>query len=319
MPGAASALALVLGVSVVAATRMQPPAVAAPTPVVQPVAAASPTPTRSATPTPPPAAAFVPPPNCHAPQPVEVCLGPPPGPQADPRPDRVAPPQDRYAVLVGITRYRAGTHDTVAGAQDALLLRDMLLTAGWRAENIRVLTDGAATGAAIRDGLAWLATRSQPGTFGLFHYSGHVRQLGGPVNALWPVDADWVRPADVVRLLQPSAGRLWVDVAGCEAASFIPGLASDRVLVSASSRDVQKSYEHPDWRLSVWTSLLLDQGTRQRQADADHDGRVTIGEALRWATYYAQVVTWTQTPYGPQTPQVAGGPVRGWTLADPPA
>lgn len=52
---------------------------------------------------------------------------------------------------------------------------------------------------------------------------------------------------------------------------------------------------------------------------ADRDGRVTVGETLRCATYYAQVVSWTQQPSGRQTPQVQGDPVRGWTLADPPA
>lgn len=316
VPGLAAVLALVLAGSVLAWLQLRPgAAAAAPTPQLIPVVLASPAST-APTPTPTP---FAPPPGCRPPEPVQTCLGPPPGPQLDAQPERVAAPQDRYALLIGITRYGAGVQNTVAGAADAQLFRDLLLAAGWRPENIRLVTDREVTGRAIRLGLAWLAARSQPGTFTLFHYSGHVKQLGGPVNALWPVDADWVRPADVVRLLQPAQGRLWVDIAGCEAGSFVPGLAGGRVLVSASSRDVEKSYENPEWGLSVWTSLLLDQGVRQRQADADGDGRVTLGEALRWASHQAQVVTWGQVPYGPQTPQVAGDPVRGWTLADPPA
>ena len=46
---------------------------------------------------------------------------------------------------------------------------------------------------------------------------------------------------------------------------------------------------------------------------------MTTGEALRWSTYFAQKMTRVQEPYGRQTPEFAGDPVLGWTLADPPA
>jgi hypothetical protein len=91
------------------------------------------------------------------------------------------------------------------------------------------------------------------------------------------------------------------------------------VLFSGSSRSNQKSYEYPQWAESVWTGLLFDIGTGQGGADADKNGKVTAGEAFRYAAYYAQAITQTQRPYGPQTPQVAGDEIRGWTLADPPA
>jgi hypothetical protein len=110
-----------------------------------------------------------------------------------------------------------------------------------------------------------------------------------------------------------------VDIAGCEAGGFMGSLPSSRVLFSGSSKSSQKSYEYPAWGESIWAGLLFDIGTGQGAADADHDGRVTAGEALRYASYYAQAITRGQRPYGPQTPQVAGDPIRGWTLADPPA
>jgi hypothetical protein len=69
----------------------------------------------------------------------------------------------------------------------------------------------------------------------------------------------------------------------------------------------------------VWSGLVYDLGTAQGQADADKNGRVTIGEALRYATYYAHSITLRQRPHGPQIPQVAGDPIRGWTLDAPPA
>lgn len=246
-------------------------------------------------------------------------LGPPPGPQFDPRPERTAAPQDRYAFLAGVTDYRPPTTDTIGSANDVRFLASMLVEQGWQPENIRVIVDGQVTGAALREGMAWLADRSVPGTFTLFHWSGHVKQFGGGTEALWPVDRDWVRDRDVTAALSRGTGKLWVDIAGCEAGSFAPGLPSDRVLFSGSSKGTEKSYEFPEWGMSVWAGLLFDLGTTQGGADADGDGRVTMGEALRYSTYYAQAITLTQKPYGRQTPQVEGDPVRGWTLADPPA
>ena len=245
-------------------------------------------------------------------------LGPPPGPQYDAPPAQTAPPEQRFAFLAGITHYRAPTHETIGAANDVRYIAALLERDGWLPQNIRVVTDGQATGAAIRSGLAWLAGRSTPGTFTLFHYSGHVKQYGSTEN-LWPVDHDFVPDTELGALLGRGSGKLWVDIAGCEAGGFADGLPSSRVLFSGSSRSDQKSYEYPQWGESVWAGLLFDLGTGQAAADADQDGRVTAGEALRYAAYYAHALTRDQDPYGPQTPQVLGDPVRGWTLADPPA
>ena len=97
------------------------------------------------------------------------------------------------------------------------------------------------------------------------------------------------------------------------------GLPSSRILFSGSSKATEKSYEYPDWGMSVWTGLVFDLSLRQGQADADKDGRTTIGEALRYSQYYAQAITLGQRPHGRQTPHFAGAADLGWTLADPPA
>lgn len=245
-------------------------------------------------------------------------LGPPPGIVKDLVPDRYASPEDRWALLVGITHYRKPTHDTLAGANDVAFIRAFLLGAGWRADHIRVLTDQGANGAAMRAGLAWLTSKSTPGTFTLFHYSGHVKQEGGH-EKLWPYDRQFITDTELARTMKQTQGKVWVDIAGCEAAGFIEDLPSDRILVSTSSKANQKSYEHPQWHESIWVGLMWDAGMNQRQADVDHNGLVTVGESLRFAAYWAQVVTYYQRPHGRQSPRVAGMPVRGWTLADPPA
>ena len=289
-------------------------------PVAAPVPSrTAPSPTPSTPPTPPAPVREVLRPAADAGLDVASVLGPPPGPQVDRRPERVAAPEDRYAFLAGVSDYRRPTRDTIAGAADVRMIRAALLEQGWLPQNVRVVADGQATGAALREGMRWLAAKGRPGTFSLFHFSGHVKQQGGTREALWPVDRDFVGDTEVTALLSKVRGRMWVDIAGCEAGSFLPGLPSDRVLVSASSKQTEKSYEYPPWTLSVWTGLLFDLGLRQRQADADGDGRTTMGETLRYASYYAQVITLGQRPYGRQTPQVAGADDLGWTLADPPA
>jgi hypothetical protein len=250
--------------------------------------------------------------------PVEDSLGPPPGPEHDLAPTTFAPPEKRFAFLVGVTNYRKPTHDTIAGAQDVQFIQQSLIANGWLPQNIRLLTNTAATGAAVREGLAWIAGQSVPGTFTLFHFSGHVKQEDGH-EKLWPYDRDFVPDTEVTAALNRGTGKMWVDIAGCEAAGFMDGLPSARVLFSASSRSTQKSYEYPQWNESVWTGLVWDLSLGQGQADADHNGTTTVGEALRYSTYYAQAITLRQTPYGRQTPQVAGDPVRGWTLQNPPA
>ena len=317
--------ALLLGTGVVLSIDdpPAPPAEVETTPVV---ALPSPSPSPSVEPSPP---APPPPPQPRV-QPafrsaalpdldVESVLGPPPGPRNDPRPLRTATPADRYAFLVGVTDYRPPTKDTIGSANDVAFLAAQLEASGWLPQNIRVITNGQVTGAAIREGMAWLAQKSVPGTFGLFHYSGHVKQKGGTREALWPVDRAFVDDRDVTAALRTAQGRLWVDIAGCEAASFMEGLPNDRVLFSGSSKGTEKSYEYPRWGMSVWSGLVFDVGLKQGRADADRNGRTTIGETLRYSQYYAQAITLGQKPHGRQTPQFAGAPDLGWTLSDPPA
>ncbi len=110
-----------------------------------------------------------------------------PKPQRQPAPPPTAAPQDRWALIVGVTNYRGKVKDTVGGANDARLVRDVLLRNGWRSDRIRILTDGAATGRAVADGISWLQRNSSSRTFSFFHYSGHVKQKNGR-EYLWPVD-----------------------------------------------------------------------------------------------------------------------------------
>ena len=219
---------------------------------------------------------------------------------------RIAGPEDRWALLVGVTRYVAPVHQTTAGAQDVGVIRDVLLQAGWRADHIRTLTDGAASGEALAADLAWLAAHSTNTTFSLFHYSGHVKQRDGH-EYLWPVDNAFFPDSSLATAMKKVRGVSWTDVAGCEAAGFDQGLSSKTRLVTASSAVTEKSYEYPPWKTSVWVGLLFDRGLRTAAADLNGDGHVSVQEAYRWGAPQATEITRLQVPYGPQHPYRAGG------------
>ena len=216
----------------------------------------------------------------------------------------VAPPQDRWALLVGVTEYRGRVSDTVGGAADARLVADVLLRNGWRKDRIMLLTDGKATGRNIRAGLDWLRRNSSSRTFSLFHYSGHVKRHGGREH-LWPVDNAYLADHELVGHLRGLRGASWTNITGCHAAGLVEGLASRRHFVTTSSRKPEKSYEDPRTGHSVWAGLLFDQGMRRGAADKNRDRRVSVGEAFEFAAPRATKYTSRQRK-GAQRPVRTG-------------
>ena len=232
---------------------------------------------------------------------------PSPKPTAKPKPKPpTAAPQDRWALLVGVTDYRGNVKDTVGGANDARLVRDVLLRNGWRSDRIRLLVDGQATGQAVSEGISWLQRNSSTKTFSMFHYSGHVKQKNGH-EYLWPVDNAYIADTELARVLKAVRGTAWTNISGCEAGGFDEGLSSSRHLFTGSSHVTEKSYEDRGTGYSVWSGMLFAEGLRDRKADADGDGGVSVNEAYQYAAPRAKTYTRNQRPHGPQTPQWAGG------------
>ena len=226
-----------------------------------------------------------------------------------------------WALLIGIGKFTGRTKPNPGSAGDALDMRQLLLRQGWKDDHIRVMTDSAATAPAIREGLAWLAQRCQGKTACVFHYSGHVKQLrsnDGDAEAvdeaLWSYNNQFIPDGEVARYLRrlPNA---WINISGCEAAGFDDNVAGPRRLFTASSKETEKSYEHPEWKNSIWTGLLVDQGIMQGHADANGDGNVTRAEAFEFASPRSAVITREQSK-GPQHPQVIGGEKVQWLVPD---
>ncbi|MCW2605907.1 MAG: hypothetical protein JWO60_600 [Frankiales bacterium] len=224
-------------------------------------------------------------------------------------PASAAPPtasgSERWALIVGVTDYSGRTSSTVGGAADARLVRDVLLRSGWRSDHIRILTERQATAQAVSNGLAWLVANSSPSTFSMFHYSGHVKQTSAG-EYLWPYDNRFLLDADVARVLQGIRGTGWTSISGCEGGGFRHGLDDADHLFTASSRSTEKSYESPSWGTSVWSGLLFDQAIRDKKADKDKDGGVSVQEAYSWAAPRATTITSKQRPHGPQHPEKFG-------------
>jgi hypothetical protein len=238
-----------------------------------------------------------------------------------------APPRnaERWALVIGIDRFQGRTTPNVGSAGDARDLTQVLKDSGWPDDHIVTLTDGAATAANIREGLKWLVSHASDRSFAVFHYSGHTKQIGGDRDRdgealdeyLWPHDNQFIADGEVAHYLRQLRGWAWINFSACEAAGFDDGVSSERRLVTASSQENEKSYEHPDWKNSIHTGLMVDQGIRGGDADANRDTFVSIDEAFAFSADRAPTITSRQRT-GPQHPYRAGGDGTEWFLKPPP-
>jgi hypothetical protein len=211
---------------------------------------------------------------------------------------------ERWALIVGVDRFQGGTRPNYGAVNDAADVRQALLNAGWADDHIKVLTDGGATASTIRAGLQWLVDRSSPNGMSVFHYSGHVKQVGS-TEYLWPHDNAFIADTELAGKIRQLKGQAWVDISGCEAAGFDEGISAPNRLFTASSRANEKSYEIPDMRQSVFTLLMVEQGLINGAADTNGDRRVSIQEAWGYAAHRAPLLTAGQKQ-GAQHPVIAG-------------
>lgn len=237
----------------------------------------------------------------------------------------------RSALIIGISKHPGNRPvGTVGGAGDAGAMRGALRQAGWADDEMRVLIDSAATGASIRAGIQWLASRATADSFSVFHYSGHVYQRAGDPDHDGEVKDEFLVPYDpAVSIMSDRElgeklgavnGWLWTNISGCEAAGFNEGgnLEGPKRLFTGSSLEHEKSYERPDWRMSVYTGLLAEQGFLKGRGDANGDGNVSIQEAFHFAERETPRLTTGQRK-GVQHPYLAGGDGTEWSLRKGPA
>jgi hypothetical protein len=227
----------------------------------------------------------------------------------------LTPPENRWALIVGIDRFQGATRPNFGGAADANDMREALVRNGFPADHVRVLTDSGAKAADIRAGLAWLVANSSPTSFSVFSYSGHVLQRGS-TEYLWPHDNAHIPDTELAASMKSLQGKAWVNIAGCEAAGFDEGISSPTRLFTAASQANEKGYELPSARASVFSLYMVRKGMLTGEADFNRDGRVSVQEGFRLAAERAPGFTARQ-PQGPQHPYIAGGDGAELFLDDP--
>jgi hypothetical protein len=236
-----------------------------------------------------------------------------------------SPEARKTAVVIGIGEYQGRTKSLPGSAGDASIIREALLRDGWEDANIKFLVNETATAANIREELAWLVDQSNDDGFSVFAYSGHVKQKPGDEDGdgegndefLWPHDNNFISDGELATSLKALRGDAWISIAGCESAGFDDGVSSPRRLFTGASQEIEKGYERPDWKMSVYNGLMVDQALLGGQGDVDGNGVVSIQEAFNHAATIAPEMTATQR-FGPQNPYIAGGDGSEWFLSPPP-
>ena len=232
---------------------------------------------------------------------------------------------EKWAVVIGISQYQGRTKPTPGSAGDADIVREALLRNGWADDRIKMLVNGEATAANIRDAMRWLVDNSTETSYSVFAYSGHVKQMDGDRDGdgegndefLWPHDNRFIADGELATSMRALRGDAWINISGCEAAGFDDQVSSPRRLFTAASQEIEKGYERGDWQKSVFNGLMVDQGFLQGTGDADGNGAVSIQEAFNHAAAGAPEMTKDQR-FGPQHPYIAGGDGTEWFLSPPP-
>lgn len=242
----------------------------------------------------------------------------------------------RYAVVIGVSHYR---DSRISGLQfadkDAQAVRDFLLDpngGGVQPGNLLYLENQDASYARIRNALFDFLTRPAPNDLAIVYFAGHgTNDPRRPDNYYllgYDTDADslgstgvpmWDLQQVFERTLQANVVTL---VDACHSAAIgqtMPNLVNqrwttvshgspNRAIITASNI-AEYSRESPKWGggHGVFTWFLL-RGLNG-EADADHDGKVSVGELFDFV--HQHVVEETG---GSQTPTALAGLARGLLL-----
>lgn len=228
-----------------------------------------------------------------------------------------------WAVLVGISQYAGNTRDLTGSANDARAIRDHLRSIGWRDDHIYVLTDASATKAGILKGIRWLAAKTNNRSAAIFHYSGHQHPMRTSADgdneaqdqAIRAHDNKFIIDGDLGKELgKVKAARMWIDMSLCRAGGFNDrGMTGRGRVITYSSPESQLSYEDPSLRHSVFSYFAIVRGMRDRMADRNADGKVSVEEAYYWSR--SPVIDRTS---GKQHPAISDGLSGDFSITPPP-
>jgi hypothetical protein len=234
--------------------------------------------------------------------------GPPPSPaQLSERPKL-------YLLAIGISLYNNPDYRLGVAAKDAVDFAGAMAAQkglGYRDVEVRLLTDGKASGAAISAGLQWLRKSVTSKDFGMVMMAGHGLNDAKGQYYFAPADFNLERtqvsgvPFSAIKsaLVQlPGTAVFFVDT--CHAFSEdISDLVNDLtsaengVAVLSASKGEQVAAEKQEWGHGAFTLAVLE--GLDGKADLRNDGHITVAEMDRYVTPRVQALT-----EGQQTPVV---------------
>lgn len=236
---------------------------------------------------------------------------------------------DRWAVVVGVSKYTEGIQNLRFADDDARAFHEFLLSprgGKFKPEHTRLLIDEQATSQALRDALWVFLRKAKQDDFVVFYFSGHgSSEPGGASDILYLLthDADPERlPStafafhDLERALQHyiASERVLIIADACHSGGITqPSLvamkdseaenelvyrylqelsdsAPGRAVFTASESN-EKSREGKEWGdgHGVFTHYLLE--AMRGKADSDRNGVVTLGEAIEFTRSKVQEAT----------------------------
>lgn len=197
-----------------------------------------------------------------------------------------------WALIIGINDYAGSTRDNIGSYQDAIVLKELLLAHGWRPDHVLLIGNRAATMANVREGLKWLASKTDGRSTVVVHYSGHEKPFRGDVDrdgerrdvGLWLSDNSLMSDGEFGNAMGAvRSSRMWINLAVCRAGGFDdPGTQAPGRLITYSSPESELSYEDPNVNFSVFGYNMVVRGFKMRLADLNEDGVITVQEAFEY-------------------------------------
>ncbi len=237
-----------------------------------------------------------------------------------------------WVLAVGVSAYRdPGVPHLSYASSDAEVFADILKAQrgkAYREVEAKVITDSEATRANVLAGLDWIKTQVEPGDVGIVFLAGHgftmaadhryyygsvdvdlnrLTETGVPYKAIQDALIDFNLRGDGTRAIffidTCHAGDATGVISDSVKASNGDALAMEltrtenQVLVFASSKGNQSSWEEPQFRHGAFTEALIEGLGEQWQADPRTTGRVTYKNLDAWVSDRVPVITHDrQTP-----------------------
>lgn len=198
---------------------------------------------------------------------------------------------NKYAIVIGISDYPGEENDLKYADDDALAMRDVLVSVyGFPSENIKLLLDMNATANAIFSAVNEIKEKETAGDEVVFFFSGHgargiaadgdgevideaiVAHDGRDLVYIWDGQlANWFSEFDTTRI---------VFIFDCCLAGGMTDLAASGRIVNMATTERGLAYEIESLGHGEFTYYFVVLGMGEGEADAyDHDGDGSLGES----------------------------------------